>query len=275
MRPNRRIVVAMIYWEEMANNVNDQDWYVQKIKQAIKVGFPSGKSRSFRASKILPNRQNRVSRTMACMKKSYKQAALNVMVVGNVVGELVKYMKNEFASDISYTTFCIGLSLGSHTCGFLGKSSKMVDKIFAIDPAGPIFDHHPPDFRLDRGDATVVHALHTSSGYYGLEDPIADVDFYPNGLWNNQPLDCPNSASFKCGCPKAWTSVHHWSFPWHYNNQGCSHIWGIEFLTRVWEQKSESWYCNSTVYCNSMSGYFPLTKSMIDIGQRNVSIQTL
>ena len=39
MRPNRRIVVAMIYWEEMANNVNDQDWYEQKIKQAIKVGF--------------------------------------------------------------------------------------------------------------------------------------------------------------------------------------------------------------------------------------------
>ena len=58
MRPNRRIVVAMIYWEEMANNVNDQDWYEQKIKQAIKVGFPSGKSRSFRASKNLPNRQN-------------------------------------------------------------------------------------------------------------------------------------------------------------------------------------------------------------------------
>ena len=63
---------------------------------------------------------------MACMDKSYKQAALNVMVVGNVVGELVKFTKNEFASDIDYTTFCIGLSLGGHTCGFIGKSSRMV-----------------------------------------------------------------------------------------------------------------------------------------------------
>ena len=90
-----------------------------------------------------------------------------------------------------------------------------VDKILAIDPAGPIFDHHPPEFRLNKGDASVVHALHTSSGYSGLEDAIADVDFYPNGLWDNQPLDCPNSASFQCGCPKQWTLT-----PSFYHNIG-------------------------------------------------------
>ena len=90
-----------------------------------------------------------------------------------------------------------------------------VDKILAIDPAGAIYDYHPPEYRLNKGDASVVHVLHTSSGFSGLEDAIADVDFYPNGLWNNQPLDCPNSASFQCGCPKIWTST-----PGFYNNIG-------------------------------------------------------
>ena len=69
---------------------------------------------------------------LACMQTDYKQAALNVMVVGNVVGELVKYVKNDFAPDLSYTTFCIGLSLGAHTCGFVGKSSKMVIDYFTM-----------------------------------------------------------------------------------------------------------------------------------------------
>ena len=77
-----------------------------------------------------------------------------------------------------------------------------VDKILGIDPAGAIFDYHPSEFRLDKSDASVVHVLHTSGypGFSGLEDTIADVDFYPNGMWHNQPIDCPNSESFKCGC---------------------------------------------------------------------------
>ena len=95
-----------------------------------------------------------------------------------------------------------------------------VDKILALDPAGAIFDHHPPEYRLNKEDATVVHALHTSSGFYGLEDPIADLDFYPNGLWENQPLDCPDSAMSQCGCPKEWTSCPGLQFPWFYNNMG-------------------------------------------------------
>ena len=95
-----------------------------------------------------------------------------------------------------------------------------VDKILAVDPAGPIFDHHPPEYRLSQGDATVVHVLHTSSGFYGLEDAIADVDFYPNGLWDNQPLDCPNSSTFRCGCPKEWSTISVPQFPWFYHNMG-------------------------------------------------------
>ena len=196
------------------------------------------------------------------MTTSYKQAALNAMVVGNIVGELDKHIRNGLAKDETYTTFCIGLSLGAHVCGFIGKSSKMVinrkkspiilttkrrliltqgihvstliviyiqiDKIVALDPAGPIFDWHPPEFRLNKNDASVVHVFHTSVPFNGLEDPIGDVDFYPNGLWNNQPQSCPNSDNIKCGCPKEFSTggpVNY--FPFIFHNQGdvfyCNH----------------------------------------------------
>ena len=121
--------MAMIYWEQMANNVYEQKWYEEQINLAIK-GERSDKAPDSRSNAILnemlPNAQSGASRTLACLTGSYKQAALNVMVVGNVIGELVKHIKNEFAQDLSYTTFCIGLSLGAHSCGFIWKSSKMV-----------------------------------------------------------------------------------------------------------------------------------------------------
>ena len=75
---------------------------------------------------MLSHRQIWTHRLMACMTRSYKQAALNTMVVGNVIGELVKHIDNKINNQWSYTTFCIGLSLGAHTCGFIGKSSNLV-----------------------------------------------------------------------------------------------------------------------------------------------------
>ena len=113
----------MIYWEEMANAVYSQQWYEDQIQQAIN-GNSNGKS-----SEELPHRQNWVSRTKACLTSSYKQAATNTPVVGNVIGELVKYIKSDFAESISYTTYCIGVSLGAHNCGFIGKSSNLVYNI--------------------------------------------------------------------------------------------------------------------------------------------------
>jgi hypothetical protein len=111
----------MIYWEEMANNVNSQQWYEDQIQLAIN-GYHKVGSRS------LPHGQNWASRTTACLLSSYKQAATNVPVVGNIVGELVKYIRSDFAESGSYTTFCIGFSLGAHNCGFIGKSSNMVNR---------------------------------------------------------------------------------------------------------------------------------------------------
>ena len=111
---NRRIVVALIYWVDMANNKFEHEWYQDQIK----------KGRTKRSA--LKNRQSSPARKMACYTKTYKQASLNTMAVGNTLGELVKHIEGNFANGRKYESYCIGLSLGAHLCGFIGKSSGMV-----------------------------------------------------------------------------------------------------------------------------------------------------
>ena len=79
-----------------------------------------------------------------------------------------------------------------------------IDNIVALDPAGPIFDWHSREYRLDKNDAKVVHVFHTSESTVEIEDPLGHADFYVNGMWGNQPLtnSCPNSKNVDCGCPK-------------------------------------------------------------------------
>ena len=110
----RRIVVALIYWVDMANNKFEHAWYQDQIQEG----------RTKRSA--LKNRQSSVARRMACYTKTYKQASLNSMAVGNTLGELVKHIKRNFANGRTYKSYCIGLSLGAHVCGFIGKSSGMV-----------------------------------------------------------------------------------------------------------------------------------------------------
>ena len=111
---NRRIVVALIYWVDMANNQFEHEWYQEQIKEG----------RTKRSA--LRNRQSLPLWKTACFTQTYKQASLNAMAVGNTLGELVKHIKGNFANGRTYKSYCIGLSLGAHVCGFIGKSSGMV-----------------------------------------------------------------------------------------------------------------------------------------------------
>ena len=108
-------------------------------------------------------------------------------------------------------SFNVKIKIG-YVTNFFEFVHYQVNKLIAIDPAGPIWDRHPVEYRLHRTDADIVHVLHTSDGFVGLEDPIGDVDFYPNGL-NNQPVGCPNSKEVKCGCRKIRTITP----PFHHN----------------------------------------------------------
>lgn len=125
----------------MANALHDKEWYDKQVQHSIKTGFSY---RSFRGANVrqsatassngnvLPHRSTFLETTLACLTTYYKQAAANVLAVGAIIGGLDKYIRNEiwrpqWPNAEKYTTFCIGLSLGTHTCGFIGKSHKMVN----------------------------------------------------------------------------------------------------------------------------------------------------
>jgi len=60
-----------------------------------------------------------------------------------------------------------------------------------LDPAEPHFSNTSPMVRLDPTDASFVTAIHTDcnpfiSGGLGITQPVAHIDFYPNG-GRNQP----------------------------------------------------------------------------------------
>ena len=99
----------------MANNPFEHAWYQEQIQEG---------RRTKRSA--LKNRQSSVARKIACLTQTYKQASLNAMAVGNTLGELVKHIEENLANGRTYKSYCIGLSLGAHVCGFIGKSSGMV-----------------------------------------------------------------------------------------------------------------------------------------------------
>lgn len=59
--------------------------------------------------------------------------------------------------------YLIGHSLGAHIAGFIGKEfDGQIGRITGLDPAGPRFYGLDPRYRLDRGDALFVDAMHTN-----------------------------------------------------------------------------------------------------------------
>lgn len=80
----------------------------------------------------------------------------------------------------------VGHSLGGQVCGFAGtrvqkKTGMKLPRIIALDPAGPLFNGRPAQFRLDGGDARVVSVIHTDGGTFGFYAACGTIDFFPNG----------------------------------------------------------------------------------------------
>ena len=92
-----------------------------------------------------------------CFVPGYFTPAVNTMVIGRHLGLLNRLIGYRIAeqADLTnpggqYRTFCVGHSLGSHVCGFMGKATNgyqqlpKLTRIIAMDPAGkslelPIF----------------------------------------------------------------------------------------------------------------------------------------
>ena len=135
----------------------------------------------------------------------YEVAAANTRYVGVATERVVRQINQ--VEEVSI--HCIGHSLGAHTCGFFGNAvtedetykPSQIDRITALDPAGPLFTRENfgslsnlvdlltptdpletaqmrDDERLEASDALLVQAIHTDSDTFGLALPVGDADFY-------------------------------------------------------------------------------------------------
>lgn len=114
---------------------------------------------------------------------NYISSRLHVPNVGAHVASFLDTMLDAgFFIDYSRISI-VGHSLGAHIAGFVGKrvTRGRINTIIGLDPAGPLFDAGNPTTRLDGSDAEYVEAIHTDISNLGIGDPIAQVDFYPNG----------------------------------------------------------------------------------------------
>ncbi|OTF75416.1 Pancreatic triacylglycerol lipase-like protein [Euroglyphus maynei] len=121
----------------------------------------------------------------------YRQAAANVLTVGEWLSQYIKTIKDVSPNTIIYG---IGHSLGAHVMGVAGRLSKGFDRISGLDPAGPCFEKVVNSQTLRATDARFVDVIHTDGydskldpsewffpvNHYGSLVPIGTLDFYPN-----------------------------------------------------------------------------------------------
>lgn len=116
----------------------------------------------------------------------YPQSAANVRTVGAEIALVVNNLL-DVGGTTSDKIYCVGHSLGAHTCGHAGMKSQ-IHRITGLDPAGPWFENKPWEIGLNPDCATHVDAIHTNGEpgitlvlNMGTMKPLGDVDFYPNG----------------------------------------------------------------------------------------------
>nr|XP_053651943.1 pancreatic triacylglycerol lipase-like [Cherax quadricarinatus] len=120
----------------------------------------------------------------------YFQATANTRVVGLEIAYLVNFFIDEYGVDPA-NVHLLGHSLGSHVSGYAGEKITNLGRISGLDPAGPYFTDTPAFIRLDNTDAVYVDNIHTDAKSilllgYGTEQPMGNIDFYPNS-GRNQP----------------------------------------------------------------------------------------
>ncbi|KAK6305936.1 hypothetical protein J4Q44_G00228610 [Coregonus suidteri] len=116
----------------------------------------------------------------------YPDAVNHTHQVGLSVATTINWLQEEQQLPLQ-NVHLIGYSLGAHVAGHAGTSVRgTVGRITGLDPAGPMFEGVGDDKRLSSGDADFVDILHTYTREalgvsIGIQQPIGDVDIYPNG----------------------------------------------------------------------------------------------
>lgn len=77
--------------------------------------------------------------------------------------------------------------MGAHIAGNVGKYFKgKLDRVTALDPAGPLFRSFSWD-AVSSTDAAFVDVIHSGIGSLGEITQRGTADFYPNRGFNPQP----------------------------------------------------------------------------------------
>lgn len=128
--------------------------------------------------------------------------------VGKTVAKFIDFLHKE--SGILFEDIAlIGFSMGAHVAGIAGKyvQTGRLSKIYALDPAFPLFPYENIKERVDRTDAEYVEVLHTSVGSYGYDRPLGHVDFYVN-FGSSQPgcyfKECSHFRAFQIFSQSLW-----------------------------------------------------------------------
>ncbi|KAF2881203.1 hypothetical protein ILUMI_24968 [Ignelater luminosus] len=125
----------------------------------------------------------------------YMHAANNTKIVGDTLATTLKFHNRTGEVDLS-KVHLIGLSIGAHIAGFLGKHFKgrhKIGRITGLDPAFSLFPLKDRSRRLSRFDADFVDVIHTNAGMIGFPISLGHADFYPNGGGIVQPgCELPN-----------------------------------------------------------------------------------
>ncbi|XP_064099477.1 pancreatic lipase-related protein 2-like [Macrobrachium nipponense] len=114
----------------------------------------------------------------------YFSATANTRVVGLEIAHLVNFLVDNYGVDPA-GVHLLGHSLGAHASGYAGERIAGLGRITGLDPAGPYFTNTPAHIRIDHTDALFVDNIHSDADTilllgYGTEEPMGNVDFYPN-----------------------------------------------------------------------------------------------
>ena len=108
---------------------------------------------------------------------NYAVAVYNSQWVGDVVGEFIQFLMDKYGGKLE-DFHPIGFSLGGQTVGSIGEyfNGKM-ERISALDPAGPLFYDVPYERKLTPDDAKFVDVIYTTGKYVGTMQHVRKL-FY-------------------------------------------------------------------------------------------------
>nr|XP_040218885.2 lipase member H-like isoform X2 [Anopheles coluzzii] len=100
--------------------------------------------------------------------------------VGNTVSLLIDQLIATAGANPD-NIYIIGYSLGAHAAANAGKAQNgRINTIIALDPAGPLFAFGQAD-AVSPADGRYVETIMTNAGLNGINTPLGQANFYPNG----------------------------------------------------------------------------------------------